>query len=442
MKKTILVPVYFKSGRDNDYNKQLEAIKALLVDEAEVLEPVALGAQMPEKADAIVFPQVLGDAYKQVEDFKKLELPLLLVTSEFGTVSMWDWEIASFLRTKGVNTIAPYNLDQTKKLCRSLSVKKELKGSKFLVFQDNPGEGFQPEIFKRFYWWEDECTELMHKKFGVEIVKKSFKELAQKAKNVPCNQVKDVLEKRNISTGCCLSEKPLSSAIQMYVALKNELDQDSSIKGMGTNCLNESHFSDTTPCLAWSMLYEETGIMWACEADTMSLITEYILNKSLNAPIMMTNIYPFLMGMAALKHEKIPHFPEVDSEPENHLLLAHCGYFGLVPQKFSCEWSLKPKILGIVDENSHVIDAQMKIGPVTLTKIGASMDKIMVVHGHLEKYAQFSNSDCLNGAVVKISSGDRLMNRLYSHHLCFMPEHRQVDIELVAKIFGFDVEVI
>ena len=313
MKKAVLVPVYFKSGRNDDYNKQLEAIKTLLTDEADFLEPAALGTQIPEKADAIVFPQVLGDAYKQVKDFKKLKLPLLLVTSEFGTVSMWDWEIASFLRTKGVNTIAPYNLDQTKKLCRSLSVKKELKSSKFLIFQDNPGQGFQAEIFKRFYWWEDECTELMHKKFGVEIVKKSFKELAQNAKNVPDNQVKDILEKRNISTGCCLPEKSLSSAIKMYVALKNEIDQDSSINGMGTNCLNESHFSDTTPCLAWSMLYDETGIMWACEADTMSLITEYILNKSLKAPIIMTNIYPFLMGMAALKHEKIPHFPEVDS---------------------------------------------------------------------------------------------------------------------------------
>ena len=442
MKKAVLVPVYFKSGRNNDYNKQLEAIKTLLADEADVLEPAALGTQIPEKADAIVFPQVLGDAYKQVKDFKKLKLPLLLVTSEFGTVSMWDWEIASFLRTKGVSTIAPYNLDQTKKLCRSLSVKKELKGSKFLVFQDNPGQGFQPEIFKRFYWWEDECTELMYKKFGVEIVKKSFKELAQNAKNVPDNQVKDILKKRNMSTGCCLPEKSLSSAIKMYVALKNELEQDNSIKGMGTNCLNESHFSDTTPCLAWSMLYAETGIMWACEADTMSLITEYILNKSLKAPIIMTNIYPFLMGMAALKHEKIPHFPEVDSEPENHLLLAHCGYFGLVPQKFSCEWSLKPKVLGIVDENSHVIDAQMKTGPVTLTKIGPSMDKIMVIPGQLEKYVRFLNSDCINGAVVKISDGHKLMNCLYSHHQCLMPGHRQIDIELVAKIFGFDIEVI
>ena len=36
---------------------------------------------------------------------------------------------------------------------------------------------------------------------------------------------------------------------------------------------------------------------------------------------MMTNLYPFLMGQAALAHERIPHFPAVD-EPENHILAA------------------------------------------------------------------------------------------------------------------------
>ena len=33
----------------------------------------------------------------------------------------------------------------------------------------------------------------------------------------------------------------------------------------------------------------------------MTLFTEYIVNKTLNVPIMMTNIYPFLIGMAALE---------------------------------------------------------------------------------------------------------------------------------------------
>lgn len=64
----------------------------------------------------------------------------------------------------------------------------------------------------------------------------------------------------------------------------------------------------------------------------MSMATKYIINKSLRAPIMMSNIYPFLVGMAALKHERIEKFPDVP-EPENHLLVAHCWYLGGIAEK-------------------------------------------------------------------------------------------------------------
>ena len=146
----------------------------LLADDVEFLPPVALGESLPE-AEAVVFPQFLGEAYRQVENFKNIDIPILIITSEFGTLSMWDWEIASYLKSEGVETIAPYNLAQTKKICRGLAVKRELQQTKFLVFQDNPGEGFQASIFKRFYWWEDECTQRMMDKFGITLVKKSFK---------------------------------------------------------------------------------------------------------------------------------------------------------------------------------------------------------------------------------------------------------------------------
>ena len=54
---------------------------------------------------------------------------------------------------------------------------------------------------------------------------------------------------------------------------------------------------------------------------------------------MMTNLYPFLLGCAALKHERNPSFPHVE-ESENHTLAAHCGYLGVLPQSFSTEWTL------------------------------------------------------------------------------------------------------
>ena len=65
-----------------------------------------------------------------------------------------------------------------------MTAKRELRTAKLLVYQDNPGEGFQPEIFKRFYWWEPECVDRLAEKCGVTVVKKSFKTLAEEAKAI------------------------------------------------------------------------------------------------------------------------------------------------------------------------------------------------------------------------------------------------------------------
>jgi len=439
--KARLVPVYFKSGPDADFAKQVENLKRLLAEEAEILTPVALGSPLPD-ADAVVFPQMLGDAYRQLADIKALTLPLLIITSEFGTVSMWDWEIGSYLRSEGVETIAPYNLDQTKKICKALAVKKQLTQMKFLVFQDNPGEGFQASIFKRFYWWEDECVQRMLDKFGITIVKKSFKQMGAEAQEIPDREAESVWEawqsRLNIDG---ISKRALNSALKVYIRLARELDQDDTIKGMGINCLNESHFSDTTPCLAWNMLYEERGLIWGCEGDIVSMLTKYILHKSLDVPIMMTNLYPFLMGQAALKHERIPNFPDIP-QPENHILAAHCGYLGVLPQSFSTEWALRPKVLAIVNDNATAIDARLPTGDMTMAKLHPTFDKISVVEGALEGYAQYPGSDCVNGAVLRVPDGHRLMNTLSSHHYLLMTGHNLVDIRTISKVFGLAVELI
>ena len=367
-------------------------------------------------------------------------MPILILTSEFGTLSMWDWEIANYLKSEGVETIAPYNLGQTKTICRGLAVKRELQRTSFLVFQDNPGAGFQASIFKRFYWWEDECTQRMLEKFGVSIVKQSFKELGEQAKTIPDHEADAAWRTRQIPTSG-LSTPAVRSAFKLYLAVRREMERYANVGAVGINCLNESHFCDTTPCLAWNLLFEEQKLLWGCEADTVSMLTKYILYKSLAAPIMMTNLYPFLMGQAALKHERISAFPHVE-KPENCLLVAHCGYLGVVPQSFAAEWTLRPKVLAIVDDNASAIDARLPTGAITLAKLDATMNKMTVVEGTLERYAQYPGSDCLNGGVIRVPDGRQMMEKLSSHHYLLLTGHHVADIGLIGKVFGLEIELI
>ena len=206
-----VVPLYFKEGRDQDFDTQLNLLKELLADYIEFLPEVGFGDPVPD-ADAILFPQILGEAYRQLEDFRSINVPILIITTEFGTMAMWDWEIIKYLRTEGVDVIAPHNMDQTRNLARALAVKKDLKTSKMLVYQDYPGEGFQPEIFKRFYWWEDECVERMVDKFGFTLVKKSFKEFGAAAKLIPDADADAVIAEKGIPTAG-ISESQLRSAV-------------------------------------------------------------------------------------------------------------------------------------------------------------------------------------------------------------------------------------
>ena len=445
--KTKLVPVYYETAEHPDFVKQVTALKQLLVEEAEILDPVALDAlpaNLAETADAVVFPQMLGSAYRMAGQIRSITLPRLVLTSEFGTMSMWDWEIDRYLRAQGIEMVTPYSLEQTRVILRALALKRELRQARLLTYQDYPGrEGFQDEIFRRFYWWEQECSDRMRAQFGVEHVKKSFKtlgETAQKISDADAQAVWTAWQDRAPLEG--ISERALLSAVKLYMAVKNDLTQDPSVQAVGINCLNESMYSDTTPCLAWNMLFEEQEMLWGCEGDTVSMLTKLVVYRSLRVPVMMSNLYPFLMGQAAVKHERIADFPAVPDEPENHILVAHCGYLGVLPKSFSTEWKLKKKVLAIVNENATAIDARLPLGDITLVKIDPDFKTLSVVEGQLTGYAQFPGSDCVNGAILKVTNGHRLMDKLSSHHYIISVGRNLVDLKNVAAVFGLELNVI
>ena len=443
MSKAKLVPIYFKTADGPEFADQLGQLKALLAEEAELLPPAKLGGRIP-KADAAIFPEMLGAAYEHAEDFKRLPQPILVVTSEFGTVSMWDWEINSFLSARGIRVIGPTSVEKTKQVCRALALRRQLKSSKLLVFQDHPasGGGQQDEIFKRFYWWEPECVDEIRRKYGIKTEKKSFKQLAEYAQAIPDGAAAGEWTRlKALAPVGRITDRAILSAVKIYMAVKRHLDQDPDVLAVGINCLNESMYSDTTPCLAWNLLYEERRMVWGCEADLVSMLTEVLVAKTLKVPFMMTNLYPFEMGQAALKHEHIPRFPAVDGPPENYILAAHCGYLGVLPRSFSTEWRLRPKVLAIVDDNATAIDARLPEGKITLVKLMPPLDRWSIVEGELPKYAQFKNSHCLNGAVMRVPNGKRLVADLVSHHYIVTTGHNADDLATISKVFDLECVV-
>jgi len=444
--KALLQPIAMPNQNDREKQEfvtQLENLRMMYSDTAQFLDPVMLGDEINSNADAIVFIQLIGTAFGAKRELNRLKLPAIVLTSEFGTVEMWDWEIVSFLREEtDLLVFSPYRTDLAKVIMRALAAKRDMRsGMRFLMFQDSPGEGMQAGIFKRFYWWEDECTRQIEENFGLEIIYRSYKDLNACAQlisderadkesadwNIPCEDV---------------SPERFRKATKLYLAIKDEIVKLGEIHGVGANCLNESFNSETTPCLAWNVLFERDNILWVCEGDTVTLVSKFIIYSALQKPLMMTNIYPFLVGMAALKHEKIETFPDVPNA-DDCALGVHCGYYGLAPQSFCSRWTLRSKVLEIVEEDSVMVDCEFEPGPITLAKIHPNMKKMIIIGADIEKYAQYPGSDCRNGALIRFrSNGHEVMQTLCSHHAIIIRGNCTPQLLLLAQIYGFEAEVL
>ena len=442
-----VVPVYFYGRNDREvkeYEAQLERMRNLYGNEMELLDSIELGQEIPQDADTVLFPQLFGAVFRQRELIEKISLPILIITSEFGTVEMWDWEIVAWLRDElSKDVFFPYNTDMAKVILRAFAVRKVLKnGINFLMFQDDPGEGMQAYLFKKFFWWDESCTRQIEKAFGIHIVYKSWKEVNEKAARIEDSEAWSLWEARKVPQAG-VDRESILKAVKLYMAVKAAVEEVGHVYGVGSNCLNESFHSCTTPCLAWNWIYEYDQIIWACEGDTVTMISEFIIHETLKAPMMMTNIYPFLIGMAALKHEKIQQVPDIE-DPDNHALRVHCGYFGFAPQSFCSKWVMRPKVLEIVNKDAVVIDCEMEKGPVTMAKLRPDMKKITIIEAEIEDYVQYPGSDCRNGALLKYSNGcgHRVMESLSSHHAIIIRGRVTHLLQQMARVLDIETEVL
>ena len=439
--KVRLAPLYFNEINEREQGElqaQMELLQKMYGDVAEFLPMTVVGEALPEGADAILFPQMIFAAFRHDEELKAYKLPMVVITSKFGTVEMWDWEIVTYLRDLGLTVFSPYSEEMARTVLRALGGKHALSaGAKFLMFQDSPGEGMQANIFKRFYWWENQSTESMENTFGCQLIYRSWKERGERAKQISDDEARKIAADWDIrQEGVC--EEAFLRAVKIYISVKEVIDEIGDVAGVGSNCLNESFNCDTTPCLAWNMLFERDNIIWACEGDTLTLLSTYVIYRSIEKPIMMTNLYPFLVGMAALAHEKIDKFPDID-DPDNHALGVHCGYFGFVPRKFCSEWKLVPKVLEIVNEKACMVDCRMPEGPVTLAKIYPGFKKLSLIKAEIESYVQYPGSDCRNGALIRYREGHKVMDNLCSHHSLIITGDVIPQLRQVARVFGWEV---
>ena len=89
--KAILAPIYFPATNERErgeFQDQMKVLKEMYGDVAEFLEPVAAGETVSAEADAIVFPQMIFEAFRIADKLAAYDMPMVVLTSRFGTVEM------------------------------------------------------------------------------------------------------------------------------------------------------------------------------------------------------------------------------------------------------------------------------------------------------------------------------------------------------------------
>lgn len=446
--RAVVRPLYFRTFNEREkaeLKKQISRLKKMYGNEADILDAVSVEEYEAGEEDAVLFPVLTGAVFSCKADLSRMQKPVFVITSSFGTVEMWDWEIVAYLRENlGMNVLTPYQEELTRVLLRAVAKKADMmKGKRLLIFQDSPGEGMQAYIFKRFYWWEKECVNQIEKAFGVNVEYRSWKAVNERAGAIQDEDAARLWEDRKVPCSAEVNQNQINRAVKLYMAIREEIMETGDVIGVGSNCLNESMYSDTTPCLAWEWLFHYDHIMWCCEGDLVSLISMEILYSALKVPVMMTNLYPFLVGMAALKHEKIDSFPQI-TDSDNCALGVHCGYFGFVPSSFCTQWMLKPKVLEIVNDKAIATDCRMECGEVTMAKLHGNMHKLTIIEAEITGYVQYPGSDCRNGCLIhyRNGSGHKVMESLSSHHAVILKGNLTAYIVQLAKVYGFEVEIL
>jgi len=75
-------------------------------------------------------------------------------------------------------------------------------------------------------------VESIEQRFGLKIVKKSFRQLAEDARRVADEEASLVWAEREVKTPTeNLSNRAILSAIKLYMKIKQDLDADPSIRG-------------------------------------------------------------------------------------------------------------------------------------------------------------------------------------------------------------------
>lgn len=354
----------------------------------------------------------------------------------------WRWSARDMLRSLGVDARLVRDVREGKALLRSLAVRRLLRGSAMVVF----GE-------QNFPWNAHAASGGIERHLGMKTVVRSLADLRARAARVGDAEIDALWAARRgryVEDG--VRPEELRTALRVAAAVRSILREEAAL-GFGVNCYGDLIPSGgrDVPCLAQALLREE-GYLATCDGDFCALASMALVTLLLDAPCMMSNMYPVSYVGALRDHFGDPLSPDSVRHPRDSwralARLAHCGYVGVVPAEMSPtgraalpDWGGTYEIKR--DGRGCGIDADLAGGErMTVVELKFDGKTLLLAGGSVLETTRHHGLDhCRSSALLSFDDLPGFVEEISREHTVVVYGDRREDLRVLAGVLGLDCRV-
>jgi len=375
------------------------------------------------------------------EPLAKRGLPVIFwPLIEFNEPDFWKWSARDMLRTLGVEVHLVKSCEQGQWLLKALAMRRFFKGSRLLVF----GE-------QNFPWNAYAVGMKMKESLGTEIVVKPLSAIRARYERFDDAAVNKLwTERKERFDAGTVKPEELTHAIRSYLAIKSILEDEKAI-GFGVNCFGDLLVNGgrDVPCLA-QCLAREDGYIASCDGDFCAMMNMALMSFFLDAPCMMSNMYPLSYSGAIKEHFGNPlAAPAKFSACQGRLArLAHCGFTGVVSPEMTPRGVCRLSDWGGTyemkrDGRGCGIDGDLIPGAeFTGSELKFDGKTLIIAKGKvLEATRHKGMPHCEATALLELNGLDGFINNISREHMVLIYGNRIEELKILCDTLGLNALV-
>ena len=355
---------------------------------------------------------------------------------EFDEPDFWRWSARDMLQALGVTVHLVQSIADGKSLLKAIGTRRFLASSRLVVF----GE-------QNFPWNARSVGHLVAQGLGTKIdvlPLSAFRERRSSFSEAAVRRLWDERSGRYVLSGTLPDQ--LDVALRTYLAIRSILEEKRAF-GFGVNCYGDLIIGGgrDVPCLAQALLRED-GYIASCDGDFLAMESMVCASIFLDAPCMMSNMYPVTYFGALRDHFGDSLSPDESLYPrsrwKNLARLAHCGFVGIVPAEMTPSGKAALRDFGGTyeihrDGRGCGIDSDLR-GNMRATAIELKFDGQTLVAAGLQilETTRHDLKHCETTTLLEFDNLTKLIDNISREHTVILYGDHLHELSILAGVLG------